>query len=100
MEIQDAAHIYEAEITKLYVRLEELDHEEVKQKEAKMDLLAKIGAALQGKKAYIVMIAAIFGAIAGYATGDLTPLQAIQAIFAALGLGALRSGVAKSGPTQ
>jgi hypothetical protein len=60
-----------------------------------MDLLAKIGAWLQGKKTYLVMIAAILGAIAGYATGELTVVQMIQAIMAALGLGALRSGVAK-----
>lgn len=59
-----------------------------------MDILAQIGAWLKGKKTYIVMLAALLGAVAGYASGEITLVQAIEAVLAALGLGALRSGVA------
>ena len=62
-----------------------------------MGILQKIELWLQGKKTYLVMIAAILGAIAAYSTGDMTLIQALEAIMAALGLGALRSGVAKVG---
>lgn len=60
-----------------------------------MGMLGNIEAGLQGKKAYIVMIAAIIGAICAYITGNMTLVQAIEAILAALGLGAMRSAVGK-----
>ena len=44
------------------------------------------------------MAAAILGAIAGFAAGELTLVQLIGAIVAASGFGALRSAVAKTEP--
>lgn len=64
-----------------------------------MGIFAKIEAFLQGKKAYLVMLSGIIAAVLGYAEGQLTILQMASAIWAALGLGALRSGISKSGPS-
>lgn len=65
-----------------------------------MDILAKIGALLQGKKAYAVMIGGILLAIGGYLTGAVTLAQMIGAIMASLGLGGLRSAVGKATPPK
>jgi hypothetical protein len=61
------------------------------------DILSKIGAWLQGKKAYLVMVVAILSAILGYAEGQLTLVQMVSAILAAMGFGATRSAISKIG---
>lgn len=50
---------------------------------------------LQGKKSYIVMIAGVAAALAGYATGELSLGEAITAGIGSLGIGTLRAGIAK-----
>ena len=62
-----------------------------------MGIIAKIEAWLQGKKTYLVMIIAIAGAIVAYLNGEMSVIQMAQAIMAAFGIGALRSGITKSG---
>ena len=56
---------------------------------------------LQGKKTYIVAVAlAIFnvGSAVGWWTPDNAIWEAINAVLVALGLGAIKSAVKKSGP--
>ena len=62
-----------------------------------MGIIAKIEQWLQGKKTYLVVVSALLGAVIAYLNGDLSLVQALQTIAAALGFGALRSGVSKSG---
>ena len=52
---------------------------------------------LKGKKTYLVAIAAIVGAVAGVATGQLPIVQAVIVIIGALEGAFLRAGVAKVG---
>ena len=52
---------------------------------------------LKGKKTYVIMAIGVLTAVGAYLTGDLTLIQAIQAVLGALGLGALRGGVSKIG---
>ena len=52
---------------------------------------------LKGKKTYLIALAAIIGAIAAYANGDMTLLQMAEAIFIACGGASLRAGIAKIG---
>lgn len=57
---------------------------------------------LNGKKTYIVAILlAVFdvGVAFGWWTFDSAVIQAVNALLAAFGLGFLRAGVTKSGPT-
>lgn len=54
---------------------------------------------LSGKKTYLLMLAAIFTAIAGLANGDITIVQTIEAVFAAVGGMTIRAAITKSGPT-
>ena len=58
-------------------------------------MLEKIGAALQGKKSYIVAVLIGLAAVA-QSLGYVVP-EYVYAILGALGLGAVRSGVNKSG---
>jgi len=60
-----------------------------------MELIQNIEEWLQGKKAYTVMIGAILLAIGGFLHGELSMAQAINALIAALGLGAIRSAIGK-----
>ena len=60
-------------------------------------MIDKIQTMLSNKKTYLVMIAGITAALAGLATGELTPAQAISGILGSLGLGTLRAGIAKVG---
>ena len=62
-----------------------------------MGIIEKIEKWLQGKKTYLVIISGIIAAILAYLNGDMTLVQALSAIWVALGLGAVRSGVSKSG---
>ncbi|GAF69460.1 unnamed protein product [marine sediment metagenome] len=52
---------------------------------------------LQGKKTYLVVAAAVIAAIIGYLNGELTIVQGVGAILAALGLGSARSAIGKVG---
>jgi len=58
-------------------------------------MLERIGKLLQGKKTYIIAILIGLGA-AAQAMGYVIP-EYVYAILASLGLGAVRSGVDKSG---
>lgn len=53
--------------------------------------------AIDGKKAYLVMVGAIIAAVIGWSNGSLTDVQALSAIFAALQTGAFRSAFEKIG---
>jgi hypothetical protein len=53
---------------------------------------------LSGKKTYLVGITAIIGAAVAWSQGQITPMEAIQAIIAAVGAMTLRAGISKSGP--
>lgn len=61
-------------------------------------MLEKIGKLLQGKKTYIVAILIGVGA-AAQAMGYVIP-EYVYILLGALGLGAVRSGIEKSGPSQ
>jgi len=61
-----------------------------------MGIIAKIEAWLQGKKTYLVMVGGVIAAVVGFLNKDLSLIQLISAIWAALGLGALRSGIEKT----
>ena len=50
---------------------------------------------LQGKKAYLIMGATILYAVIGVALGFMSLEDAATLVLGALGLGALRAGVAK-----
>jgi hypothetical protein len=65
-----------------------------------MGFIQSIEKFLQGKKAYIVMLSGVVAALLGVINGDLTMVQAISAIWASAGLGAMRSAVSKSGPSN
>ena len=69
--------------------------ERTSRKEENMGIFQKIEQWLQGKKAYIVMLSGIIAALLGYLDGQLTIMQALTALWAALGLGAIRSGIGK-----
>ena len=56
-------------------------------------MLEKLGALLQGKKTYIIAVLIGIGAALQYA-GYVVP-EYVYAILAALGLGAVRSGIEK-----
>jgi hypothetical protein len=58
-------------------------------------MLEKLGNLLQGKKTYIIAILIGLGAVA-QSLGYIIP-EYVYAILGALGLGAVRSGVTKSG---
>lgn len=60
-----------------------------------MGIFTKIEQWFQGKKTYLIMAVAVGGAIIAYLNGDLTFIQAAQAVMAAFGFGALRSGIGK-----
>ena len=51
---------------------------------------------LSGKKTYIVMVAALGYAVTQFWSGAFGQDELVRYVLAALGLGALRSGVAKS----
>jgi len=59
-------------------------------------MLAKIRAAIDGKKMYLLMVSGIVGAIASWSNGQLGDMEAIMAIWAALGFGAAKSAIAKT----
>lgn len=63
-----------------------------------MGIITRIEQLLQGKKAYLVMVGGIIAAVVAYLNGDMSLMQMVGAIWTALGLGALRSGIGKSGP--
>jgi hypothetical protein len=48
---------------------------------------------LQGKKTWIVVIAALLYAVGGWLTDSLSSKEAIEVVLGALGLGGLRSAV-------
>ena len=48
---------------------------------------------LDGKKTYALALAAILAAIAGYLTGDLTAVQAVEAAWAGGVAATLRHGI-------
>ena len=60
-----------------------------------MGLLTGFETWLQGKKSYLVMLAAILGVVVGYLNGEMTLIQSLQALLVALGFGAARSAIAK-----
>ena len=62
-----------------------------------MGIIAKIEAWLQGKKTYILIVGGIAAALVSYVNGELTLMQLVQALWAALTAGALRSGIGKIG---
>ncbi len=64
-----------------------------------MGVIQAIEQWLQGKKTYLVMIGTLLSAVIGYLNGQLELVGLVQAILAAFGLGAVRSAVAKSGPS-
>ena len=49
---------------------------------------------LNGKKTYLAAAGIILIAVGGFLNGDLTLIVAVTQVFAGLGLGALRYGVA------
>ena len=51
---------------------------------------------LAGKKTYLLMAAGILGAVIGWASGDLTTVQALGAILAALGISTVAARVTRS----
>ncbi len=53
---------------------------------------------LNGKKTYMVCVAAILTALVAWLNGALTLAQFVEAIFAAIGGITLRAGITKSGP--
>lgn len=53
------------------------------------------GGFLSGYKSYIIAGTAIIGAIGAYAVGELSLMQMLGSITAALGLSALRDGISK-----
>lgn len=65
-----------------------------------MGLLQKIEGWLDGKKTYLVMLSGICMAIVGYLDHTLTLPQAIAAVWAALGLGAVRSAIGPGTPAK
>lgn len=48
---------------------------------------------MRGYRTYLVSAVGLLAAVAGYAVGDLTLLDAINAGMTALGLGTLRAGL-------
>ena len=52
---------------------------------------------LKGYKTYLVAAAAIVGAVAGFATGELSLTEGIGAIVAAVTAMTMRAGIEKSG---
>jgi len=61
-------------------------------------MLEKIGALLQGKKTYIV--AALIFVVGGLQASGVVIPDIVWPILGALGLGAVRSGIEKSGNSQ
>ena len=55
--------------------------------------MSKLFEALQGYKTYIVCGAAILTALGAFLSGDLTGVQAIEAVWAAIGGMTLRHGI-------
>lgn len=53
---------------------------------------------LDGKKTYAVALGGVLGAIGGWLTGQLDPVQALQIAFNAVAAATIRHGIAKSGP--
>ena len=62
-----------------------------------MDILSKIGELLKGKKTYLVAVG--IGICAALQSLGITIPPLVWPILGALGLGAIRSGINKSGPT-
>lgn len=60
--------------------------------------MSKIKDFLNGKKTYILAALGIGAAVMGWAGEELTMIQLLQAVGAALGLSFLRMGVKKSAP--
>lgn len=60
-----------------------------------MGLLTGLETWLQGKKSYLIMVAAVLGSVIAYLNGELNFIQAMQALLVALGFGAARSAIAK-----
>lgn len=52
---------------------------------------------LNGKKTYVVALFAILYAVGGYYSMEMNLNEAMQYVVTALGLGALRHGVARNG---
>jgi hypothetical protein len=65
-----------------------------------MTWLTKLQDALSGVKTYLVALAAIIAAVVGYADHQLTLIQLLQAIWAAITAMTIRAAVKKSGPVQ
>lgn len=60
-------------------------------------MLNSIRSALSGKKVYLLLVAGVLGIVQQWASGELTDMQALQAVWA-LGLGgAFRSALGKIG---
>ena len=55
---------------------------------------------LEGYRTYLVAIGTIMWAVGGFAAGKVDGNTAIQAIFIALGMMGLRSGIAKAKTTE
>ena len=58
-----------------------------------MSSLASIRAFLQGKKAYITAVIGVLGAVAAWASGQITNMELLVAIWAAVSMIFIRSGV-------
>ena len=58
-------------------------------------MLEKIKNAISGKKTYILGLVAIATTVVAWATGEVTDVQAITAIFVALQTMFVRAGIAK-----
>ena len=55
---------------------------------------------LKGKKTYLVALAGIVAAVLGYTNGDLTVVEAIGTILAALGVGTFAAKVNRLEPAK
>jgi hypothetical protein len=65
-----------------------------------MSWFSKANELLSGMKTYLVAIVAIVGALIGYVDHQLTLIQLLQAIWAAITAMTIRAAVKKSGPVK
>lgn len=61
-------------------------------------MLEKLKDLLSGKKTYLIGLGAILTALVAYSSGDLSIVQLVQSIVAAVMAMTIRAGVTKSNP--
>lgn len=62
-----------------------------------MNYLAELRAFLQGRKTYLVVIAAVVSALAAWSNGAITDIELVRSLYEALAASTIRAGISSQG---